>query len=254
METYRRLMDELSALGFSGRFSPYLQGEPLLDRRLPELISIARERLTRAKLLVQTNGDMLTVGKGVALFQAGLHKLIINCYDSDHGNLDRLRSIADEIAKQVPHVRHVRNSFYYMLRPESLNHVQQEITIENKTHWTKDGQENWAGNVPGIHLTKEPLKAWCFRPFQQLYVHYNGNVVLCCCDWKGEVVFGNINTQSLLEIFSGPVATMYHENLRIKNRGMKLCEVCDFRGDHPLPARIALHFTGLVNRLRGSLP
>ena len=219
MATYRKLLAELHALGFEGRFSPYLQGEPLLDRRLPELISMAHETLTRAKLLVQTNGDMLTVGKGVALFQAGLHKLIINCYDDDRGRLERLRSTAAEIAKQLPQVKHVMGSFYDLIRPEPLTHIRQEIIIEDKTHWTKDGQENWAGNVPGIHMVREPVKAWCFRPFHQLYVHYNGDVVLCCCDWKGEVVFGNINTQSLTEIFSGPVATMYREKLRNKESG-----------------------------------
>ena len=44
-ETYKRVLDELAALGFSGRFSPYLQGEPLLDTRLPELVSMALECL-----------------------------------------------------------------------------------------------------------------------------------------------------------------------------------------------------------------
>ncbi|MGA8833587.1 MAG: SPASM domain-containing protein [Desulfomonilaceae bacterium] len=250
--TYQRIIDELAALGFSGRFSPFLQCEPLLDKRLPELISIAHESLPRAKLLIQTNGDMLTAQKGITLFKAGLHKLVINCYDDKKGRLGRLHSIATEITNQMPDVRNAKGGFHMMIRPERSNRVRQEITIENKTTWTKDGQENWAGNVPGIHLVREPMKAWCFRPFYQLYVHYNGNVVLCCCDWKGDVVFGNIQEKSLGEIFSGPVATTYRQNLKNKNRQMKLCDVCDYPGKLPSSARIFYYVINFMNRLRGS--
>ncbi len=83
LETYQRVLDELASLGFSGRFSPYLQGEPLLDNRMPQLVAMARQTLPQAKILIQTNGDALTVEKGLALFEAGLHKLIVNCYDND---------------------------------------------------------------------------------------------------------------------------------------------------------------------------
>jgi radical SAM protein with 4Fe4S-binding SPASM domain len=246
METYRRVLAELSSMDFAGRFSPYLQSEPLLDKRLPMLIRMAREQLPKAKLLVQSNGDLLTVPKAIALFEAGLHKLIINCYDNDHGRLSRLRALADELAERIPDVRHLRRGFYSMVRTEQPGKVRKEIVVEDKTRWTADGQENWAGNVPGIHLVREPMKAWCFRPFHQLYVHYNGNVVLCCCDWKGEVVFGNINDQSLGEIFDSQLARAYRTKLKNKDRHMKLCDVCDFRGGYKLYARVGHFVSGLT--------
>ncbi|MGC8659582.1 MAG: radical SAM/SPASM domain-containing protein [Desulfomonilaceae bacterium] len=251
LDTYRRILDELAAVNFTGRFSPFLQCEPLLDKRLPDLVSLARQYLPSSKLLLQTNGDMLTAEKGSALFEAGLHKLVINCYDDKHDRLKNLNSIATEISERRPGVKHVTGNFFHMIRPEPLNSIKQEIIIENKTHWTKDGQENWAGNVPGIHLQQKSLKAWCFRPFNQLYIHQNGNVVLCCCDWKGDVIFGNILEKSLVQILDGPLATMYRKNLNEKNRRMKLCEVCDFPGKPPVVARISHALTKLANRLRG---
>ena len=42
-----------------------------------------------------------------------------------------------------------------MIRQERYHRIKQEITIENKIHWTRDSKENRAGNVPGIHLVKE---------------------------------------------------------------------------------------------------
>lgn len=245
LETYQRVLDELASIGFSGRFSPYLQGEPLLDKRLPELVAMARATLPRAKLLIQSNGDALTVEKGLALFEAGLHKMIINCYD-DKDQLARVQNILRDLAAQRPDISVGKARFSHMVRAEPPGKIKLEIAIENKTWWQADTAENWAGNIPGA-LTK-PLKKWCFRPFNQLFVHFNGNVVLCCCDWKGEVVFGNLMEASLLEIFHGPVATQYRENLAKKNRRMKLCEVCNYRGKHLLVDRLTLFISRLLNK------
>jgi radical SAM protein with 4Fe4S-binding SPASM domain len=107
----------------------------------------------------------------------------------------------------------------------------------------EDTAENWAGNIPGS--LPEPLRKSCIRPFHQLYVHYNGDVVLCCCDWKGEVVFGNLMRAGLPEVYSSPIATRYRENLAQKNRKMKLCEVCDYRGDF----RFREHLLFLTHRI-----
>jgi radical SAM protein with 4Fe4S-binding SPASM domain len=245
LETYQRVLDELAALDFSGRFSPYLQAEPLLDKRLPELVAMARRALPRAKLLVQTNGDALTAEKGLALFEAGLHKLIINCYDNAE-QVARMQGLVREMVGRQAGLRFIHGKFARLIRPERPGQIRQEVAIEDKTWWKADSISNRAGNIAGA-LT-EPLRKSCFRPFKQLYVHFDGDVILCCCDWKGEVVFGNVMKQSLPEIFSSPIARQYRENLAKKNRKMKLCEVCDYRGEHLVWDRLMLWAYRLFNR------
>jgi radical SAM protein with 4Fe4S-binding SPASM domain len=247
LETYPRVLEELASLGFSGRFSPYLQGEPLLDKRMPELLARARATLPQAKLLIQSNGDALTVEKGLALFEAGLHKLIINCYD-DGEQLSRVQDVVREMVGRQFDLRLIKGSLARMTRSEHRSQIRREIAIENKTWWKADTADNWAGNIPGA-LT-QPLKKWCFRPFNQLYVHFNGNVVLCCCDWKGEVIFGNLTEASLSEVYSSPIATEYRQNLAKKNRKMKLCEICDYRGKYKLIYRLMLFISRLGNKAR----
>jgi radical SAM protein with 4Fe4S-binding SPASM domain len=227
LETYQRVLDELAAIGFSGRLSPYLQGEPLLDKRMPELLAMARNTLPRAKLLIQTNGDALTVETGLALFEAGLHKLIINCYD-DKEQVSRIQEIVRTMVGKQPDLSFIKGGLARMIRSEHPDQIRREIAIDDKTWWEKDSAQNWAGNIPGA--VTEPFKKSCIRPFHNLSVHFNGDVVLCCCDWKGEVVFGNLMKASLPEVYSSSIATRYRENLAKKNRQMKLCEVCDYRG------------------------
>ncbi len=253
LETYQRVLDELASLGFSGRFSPYLQGEPLLDKRLPQLVGMASAALPNAKLLIQTNGDFLTVDRGLALFEAGLHKLIINCYDDQGDQVTRIRELVGTMLNNNPDIKYCKGNFRRMTRFEPAGHISREICLEDKASWQTDTQENWAGNVPDIPRLQEPLNQWCRRPFSQLYVHYNGNVVLCCCDWKGEVVFGNLNEASLTEVFSSPIATRYRENLAKKNRRMKLCELCNYPGKSPVLYSLKYYlnrmiYGGLLNR------
>jgi MoaA/NifB/PqqE/SkfB family radical SAM enzyme len=248
LETYQRVLDELASLNFSGRFSPYLQGEPLLDNRLPDLVAMARHTLPQAKILIQSNGDALTVEKGLALFEAGLHKMIINCYDDNRDQVLRIQNLIREIVQKQPNIRYIKSgimqNFNRMIGSERYGQIKREIAIEDKTWWKEDTAENWAGNIP--NSLQEPLRKSCRRPFNQLYVHYNGNVVLCCCDWKGEVIFGNLMSDSLVEVYSGPVATKYRKNLARKNRKMKLCEVCNYRGNYLLKDRLMSSLSRLL--------
>jgi MoaA/NifB/PqqE/SkfB family radical SAM enzyme len=204
---------------------------------MPELLAMASKTLPRAKLLIQTNGDFLTVEKGLALFEAGLHKLIINVYD-DKEQLGRLQNLVAALVKKRPGLRQIRSGLGPMIRSENRGKIKREISIDNKTWWRGDSQENWAGNIPGA--LAEPLKKSCIRPFNQLYVHYNGNAVLCCSDWKGEVVLGNVLEQGLSAVWLGPVATRYREKLARKDRRLKLCAVCNYCGRHSWQDRLML--------------
>lgn len=249
LETYQRVLEELASLEFSGRFSPYLQGEPLLDNRMPELVAMARQTLPRAKILIQTNGDALTVEKGLAIFEAGLHKLIINCYDNHGDQILRMQNLISEIVVRNPKIRYLKSGFMdnfnSMICYEHHDEISREIALEDKTWWKEDTAENWAGNIPGS--LKKPLRKSCIHPFNQLYVQHNGNVVLCCSDWKGEVIFGNLMQASLPEVYSSPVAAKYRKNLAKKNRKMKLCEVCNYRGNHTLINRLMSSFFRLFS-------
>ena len=247
LETYQKVLDELASIGFSGRFSPYLQGEPLLDKRMPELVAMARATLPKAKLLIQTNGDALTVEKGLALFEAGLHKMIINCYD-DEDQVFRIQSLVREMARRQPDLKFIKGRLARMVRSEHPDQIRREIAIDDKTWWKEDTAQNWAGNISG-GLT-EPFRKSCIRPFHNLCVHFNGDVVLCCCDWKGEVIFGNLMKASLPEVYSSPIAARYRENLVKKDRNMKLCDVCDYRGGFLLRYRLMFFFFRLLNNAR----
>ena len=64
---FHRLIDELAAIGFGGEFHPHFYNEPLLDERLPQLLQYVRNKLTRCKIALFTNGLYLTLEKYLEL-------------------------------------------------------------------------------------------------------------------------------------------------------------------------------------------
>ncbi len=228
---YERILHELRACGFRGRFSPYLNNESLLDRRLVEFVALARAQLPGSVLFIATNGDALTIGRAIDLFEAGLDRITINCYDDRGGRVARMQAMASELSRRVPGLYYTEAStFEAMVSLPVDGPVRRVVCVRDCREFQIEDMHNIAGNVPGAAIPVAPLRLPCYRPFEQLHVRYNGDVVLCHCDWKGEVVFGNINEQSLPEIYNGAVAQGYRERLARHDRSGRLCAQCDFPG------------------------
>jgi radical SAM protein with 4Fe4S-binding SPASM domain len=231
LSCYERILDELSVIDFTGRFSPYFNNESLLDKRLVELIAMARRSLPVSILFISTNGDGLKINRAVEMFDAGLDTLTINCYDDRQDRIRRTRAMADELCSRVPGLHRAdAATFREMVTGTGDAGSRRKICVRDCTGFRIENMTNIAGNVPGAAVPGEPLNLSCYRPFEQLHVRYNGEVVLCHCDWKGEVVFGNINEKPLVEIFNSAIAERYRERLANRDRRLELCAQCDFLG------------------------
>jgi radical SAM protein with 4Fe4S-binding SPASM domain len=227
---YERILDELRRIDFTGRFSPYLNNESLLDKRLVDLIGMARRSLPASMLFISTNGDGLNADRAAAMFAAGLDSLTINCYDNHGHRVRRVQAMADDLCREVPGLRRADDATFRQMVTCNGDGSRRKICVRDCTGFRVDNMTNIAGNVPGAEIPRQPLKLGCYRPFEQLHVLYNGEVVLCHCDWKGEVVFGNINNQPLAEIYNGRMAEHYRERLTNLDRQLTLCRHCDFSG------------------------
>jgi radical SAM protein with 4Fe4S-binding SPASM domain len=91
--------------------------------------------------------------------------------------------------------------------------------------------ENRGGNIDGIEQLQKSAEmsyySTCTRLMKQMYIHFNGDVVLCCVDNSRKVVFGNAREQSLFEIWNGPKAVEHRRRyLEHDFEGLPLCSTC----------------------------
>ena len=215
MELFRKIVDEIP-MAWTGRVSPYLMNEPLLDKTLPEKIAYitARRRLARTK--INSNGALLTPEMSQGLVDARLRHLWISVqgireetYKRSMGlnlpkvleNIDAFLAIRERAKADLP-----------KLTITMLNTalVQGELE-EAKAYWAERGVrlkvhnlDNRSGkDLSELKVQARPiLRRNCDLFLKQAYILYNGDVILCCHDWRRSVVLGNVRENTLAEIWN----------------------------------------------------
>lgn len=238
LEIYHRLIDQLHDIAFAGRISPYLMNEPLLDKRLPDLIAYARRQCPESWIAINTNGDALLASLLESLFDAGLNCLDVNAYDST-AQYDDYVALATRVAASRTDIALTTG----YLDPNFNNEAQlassaKHLHCRDMSDWEmRFGTEavphltNRSGNVPDARRLSAPLELGCPRPFQQMYINHRGEAVLCCNDWRFEVVMGDTATAALPSIWTNAGYEAYRDRLRRHDRHMPLCEGCDYLAD-----------------------
>lgn len=235
IEVYQRVIDQLHDLRFNGRISPYLMNESLLDKRLPDLIAYARQRCPHSWIAINTNGDALSARLLLQLFAAGLNSLDVNAYDSPAQHQEHVALAQRFVATRQDVALHTgySNPFF---QGANLPRTMQLINCRDMSFWEPQflakvatpHLQNRSGNVPQAHSLTEPLSLSCPRPFQQMYVNYRGEAVLCCNDWRFEVIMGDTAAAPLGEIWQNERYQAYRRQLQNNNRAMPLCATCDY--------------------------
>jgi hypothetical protein len=235
-EVYRRVIDQLADLGFSGRISPYLMNESLLDKRLADLIRYTRQRCPDSWLAINTNGDALSLALIERLFDAGLNCLAINAYDSSAQHQQHLQLAAEVMAKNQEVVLSTGN-LGRRLDGVDMPRTKRMLHCRDLGEWEDqfirgEGDAaifltNRSGNVPLGRKLKKPLQMSCDLPFEQMFINYKGEAVLCCNDWRFEVVMGDTATARLDQIWANEKYGAYRTELNRQSRAMPLCSTCD---------------------------
>jgi radical SAM protein with 4Fe4S-binding SPASM domain len=202
-----KIADDLSTLGFDGRIALFGNNEPLLDRRMPEIVELFRCRCPAADIRILSNGTKARVRLVEDLFSAGLSTLIINNYSDGQRINPPVRSL--------------------LRAADAFASSDIRISVRNKDEvLTTRG-----GTAPNKPTPTGPVQGFCALPFTDLYVTSTGNVALCCFDAYGRVCMGNVSESSLLEIWHSARFEHYREELMKHNRAaLKICEQCDFDG------------------------
>jgi len=77
------------------------------------------------------------------------------------------------------------------------------------------------------HHKHAPASA-CVLPFRDLNIWADGKAVLCCEDWNEEYVVGDLNTQTLDEIWHGPeMSHVRRKHMEKKGNAISLCAKCN---------------------------
>jgi len=222
---FRQILECLREIAFKGRISPYLMNEPLLDPRLPTWISNIRADFPQNIIFINTNGDAIgSESLRENLAESGLDGMQINCYDGEGEFRKKLKIVERWAEKDDRILVHYSGSLRKMdKRNGRLNVRVIDIHQPLETFW------NRGGHLPLVKPSKKYGQVdMCLFPFEQMYINHLGQVIICCSDYKFEVVLGSIIESSLADIWEGKA----YRELRRRHiigdfKDLLLCRACN---------------------------
>jgi MoaA/NifB/PqqE/SkfB family radical SAM enzyme len=220
-------------------------GEPLLDKRLAERIELAKScGITRTYIV--SNASLLFPETSRKIISAGLDKMKISFYGTDEESYNNTMKRLDfkvtlQNVKDFLRIRREMKSQTPRLILQYLpNETNNAKTAEFKALWSPliDSQVGDVLNVASLHnygggraynrLGKKIVSV-CYFPWTSMSVLWDGRVVTCCMDSNGVQVLGDLNTQSVQEVWNGPVLAEVRNSFgKLDYSKFPVCLSCDW--------------------------
>lgn len=197
---FYKIIDELSTLGYSGRVSPHFYGEPLMDKRIVRFIRYMREKLPKAYIKLFTNGDLLTYDLFNELSDAGV-------------DIFRIAQHSEKASKTIV---------------DTLSKLDKEVKKKKIEYIKYYNNKNILMNRGGL------IRTYRYKFFKKidcelasgLTIDYLGNCVLCCNDYLSRYVFGNLNNESLIDVWNKKEYKTIRSKIECGIWPYDICRVC----------------------------
>ena len=206
-------------------------GEPLLYPHIIEAINYVADAGIRTS--ISTNGMLLDELMTEKLLNSQLHEIYLMLDSMDKHVFENLRFGGDFDT--------VYNNYQYFLsrkvEKKSDIHVKLQMIAmqENRGDREKFRQIVFAGideldvkpfsSFAGAVTKSEPQenrRFGCAKPTSQLTIQWNGDMVPCCRDYNGFMVMGNVQNQTISEVWNSKKYNEFRANYKTSN----LCERC----------------------------
>lgn len=249
-EFAERILKEAYDLG-TREVGFYMTGEPLLDKNLERYISVSKN-LGYEYVYVTTNGALLTEERAESIVSAGIDsiKFSINASNPKDYLLIHGKDDFDTV---------IENLIYLDTMRKSGKHKFAVYISYIATRFTEAEKENFkckygkyvddiifykCANQGGLiqkemaYLSDHPNKALpasyiCPRPFNKLFVTYEGYLTMCCSDFQNYMVAADLNKEGLKDAWNNQYARSFRaKHLQHDLKGT-MCFNCVNRCNEP---------------------
>jgi radical SAM protein with 4Fe4S-binding SPASM domain len=242
-------------------------GDPLFNKKIPEMIAYAYSNRNFDKFELITNGLLLNEVNTSVLLQS-LDRIIISIEglnDEDYHKFTKRKINFEEFYTKLTLLSKLNRSckLHFKIHNQAVSspqkkelffslfkHLGDEIFIENLVDLWPDTDSNYV-NVNFHRFKDRELKEIkvCSQIFKTMQVNSDGSVIPCSIDWEAMNQIGNLSQSSLKEIWNGEEM----RKIRIKHlEGRRLsfspCKDCSFNETSDLD-NIDIHAQEILQRV-----
>lgn len=240
----REFDEKLKVLRISG------QGEPLLNKELPKMIKIAKVAEIAEWIEVVTNGSLLNPKLNTELVSSGVNRIRISIEALDEEGYKNIANAKIDFQKFLCNIKDLyeksrglceiyiktvnvavpelssKKLFYNM-----FGDICDKIFIDNVIPLWSDynelEQEFKIDNKIGAHGQNVVDVRVCVYPFYSFLINPDGDVTMCCADWRRIYVIGNVGQDTLKNIWKGKkLRSFWENNLDGEKEKHLMCKGC----------------------------
>lgn len=250
MPLFTKIADDIGAhADIVKRVSLYRDGEPLLDKRMPDRIAMLKERGIR-ETSIASNVSLLDEAKARALLEAGLDHIIfsIDSLDAEVFERIRVRLSFDDVLENALRFIQLRDE----IRPDCRVWVRMIRQQSNEAEWPAyeafwrarlqaadrvyyHDIFNWGGQLEGyqaLRPTDETQKP-CVALWSLMVIFANGDVPLCNVDFNNRYPSGDVRSNDIATLWQSRVMAARRQTHLSGNKGdIALCGDCNVWQEH----------------------
>lgn len=221
------------------------QGEPLINKYLPEMIRYAKKKDVADFIEIITNGSLFCEENIDEIIDSGVDRIRISVEGINKSSYEEVigrKFDFDNFVKNIEllykhkksceiYIKTVdvsvkteadQNKFYNLFQDKC-----DKIFIEKITPLWAEFDELNISTDKGVHGEEAKDIKVCPYIFYSFFVNTNGQVTCCCADWKRRYIIGDVNNESLLEIWNGNKLRSFWKDMLFGNKDKYLmCKKC----------------------------
>ena len=191
-------------MNYSGKLALFSNNEPFLDQDIIKKHRYAREKLPFARMHLFTNGTLLTIEKFAQIV----------------GYLDEL--VIDNYQQELHLIKPCQEIVEYC---EAHTELKKKVTIVLRK--PKEILTSRGGDAPNRKKLVSYGNLRCILPYKQFIIRPDGKVSLCCNDPYGRNTLGDLNKETMMEVWFNDRFKMVRKCLYEGRKNWEHCKYCD---------------------------
>lgn len=256
-ELFKKIVDECKSV--NRRVQLYNFGEPFLCPDIFRMIDYAAN--AEIKTVISTNGGVLTAEIAKKILESKLDVLILSFDGIKKGTYEKYRVPAnfEKVKENFTRFLEMKTKMgskkpYTIMQIIHMKDTESEIN-EFKNLWSPLCDEvdvrpfnTYANQVDGVKECSDNRfheggrRYPCKHLWKNVIVLANGDVVPCCVDYDGKIIFGNINSQTLKNMWNGEKIKSLRK-MHLEGNYISVCKNCEEWFGHKQNVLFPVEFT-----------
>jgi MoaA/NifB/PqqE/SkfB family radical SAM enzyme len=230
-ELFEKIIDDCKQFSVN-TICPFLNGEPFMDKNILDRLGYINKELPSTGLDIFSNMELVTQEKVEKLSHIkNINSFVMSVSGYDKESSYRHQRVDwDKVYNNIKYLvnKNLTNRFIKNLQLVAMTYNEEEKILCSKIWKTFKGidnffftvKQNWLGYIKSdLNISLDYI---CPRT-SHITICVDGRVSLCCFDGLCEYPIGNVNENSILEIYNSEVYKKYRTH---KKRDLIPCNRC----------------------------